>query len=169
MTIGIITKNEKDFLIMNLLHPSHRVKETVRKWNIMPWVTVKGINIKIVCHTTNTIHIRLMDRTLQHTMPEGAESFPNIKSHTLGTRCGVPQPLLGATKARDTEFWEMAIIRDFRFSANQDIIIRSSRSNSSKMAWRPRILETPIRTWTWIWLAIATNNQPQTQSIGNIK
>ena len=62
---------------------------------------VKGINIIIVYPTSNTKHTRLEARTLELAMPEGAESFPNIKSHTLGTRCGVLQPLLGATKARD--------------------------------------------------------------------
>ena len=66
--------------------------------------TVKGINIKIVYPTRNTKHTGFMARTLQLALPEGVESFPNIKSHTLGTRRGVPQPLLGATIARDTDF-----------------------------------------------------------------
>ena len=35
-----------------------------------------------------------MARTLQPALQEGAESFPNIKRRTLGTRSGVPQPLL---------------------------------------------------------------------------
>ena len=51
----------------------------------------------------------------------------NIKSHTLGTRCGVSQPLLVATKARDMELWEMAVIRDFRLSRNQTITHSSHR------------------------------------------
>ena len=69
----------------------------------MPWATVEGINIKIVCPPANPKHTRLSARTLQLALPEGAESFHNIESHTLGTRSGVPQPLVGATKAEDTE------------------------------------------------------------------
>ena len=66
-------------------------------------INIKGINIKIGYPTTNMKHTRLVVRTLQLVLQEGAESFPNIKSHTLGTRCGVPQSLLGATKAGGTE------------------------------------------------------------------
>ena len=44
-------------------------------------------------------HTRLVARTLQLALPEGAKSFLGIKSHTLGTRIGVPQPLFGATEA----------------------------------------------------------------------
>ena len=69
----------------------------------MPWVTVKGMNIKIVYPTSSLKHKGLMARTLQLSLLEGAESFPNKKSHILDTRYGVPQPLLGATKAMDME------------------------------------------------------------------
>ena len=47
--------------------------------------------------------LRLGTRTLQLALPGGVESFPNRKSRTLGTRCAVPWPLLGVTKARDME------------------------------------------------------------------
>ena len=71
-----------------------------------------------------------MARTHQLALPEGAESFPNIKIHTLGTRCGVPQPLLGATKASDMEALRDGSDQrqDFRLSPNQKITIRSSHS-----------------------------------------
>ena len=59
-----------------------------------------------------------MARTLKRALYEGAESFPNMESHTLGNRSGVPLPLFGATNARDTELREMAAIRDFRLSTN---------------------------------------------------
>ena len=72
-----------------------------------------------------------MARTLQLARPEGAESFPYIKSHVLGTRRGVPQPLLGATNARDMVLWEMTAIIDFRVSPNQVTIFRSSHSQLS--------------------------------------
>ena len=94
MSICFTNKN-KDCIIINWLHPSHKVKESVIKWTIVPWVMVKCINIKIVYLTANTKHTRLVARTLQLALTERAESFTNIKSHTLGTRCGVPQPLFG--------------------------------------------------------------------------
>ena len=126
MSIGNTNKH-KDGFIINWSHPSHGVKETVIKRTIVPWITVKGINIKVIYPTANTKHIRLVARTLQLALSEWAQYFPNRKSHTLGTRCGVPPPLLGATKARDMELWEMAVIRDFRLSTNQNIIIRSMK------------------------------------------
>ena len=76
--------------------------------------------------TANTNLTGFMARILQFALPEGAESFTNIKSPTLGTRSLVPPPLLGASKARATKLWEMAAIRDFRLSTKQNIIIRSS-------------------------------------------
>ena len=169
-----ITKKEKDCFIKIWLYSSHRVKETVTKWTIVPWVSLKGINIKICCPTVNTKHTRLLARTLQLTLPQGAESFPNKTSHSLGTRCGVPQPLLGATKARDTKLWEIAAIRDFRLSTNQNIIIRSSHSQLVLIAMKTTNVrienQNPlVRTWTRIWLDMATNNQQQTQPIGKIK
>ena len=114
-----------------------------------------------------------MARTLQLALPDGSESFPNINSHTLGTRSRVPQPLLGATKARDTELWEMAAIKNFRLSTNQNIIIRTSHSQLIQIVMKNTNvgLENPnpiVRTWNRIWLDIATNNQQQTQPIGKM-
>ena len=67
----------------------------------------------------NTKHTVFMARILQLALPEIAESFPNIQSLTMGTRSKIPQPLLDATKAKDTELCEKAAIRDFRLSTNQ--------------------------------------------------
>ena len=140
--------------------PSHRAKETVIKWTVMSCVTVKGININIVYLTTNTKPTGFMTRTLQPALPEGAEPFPYIKSHTYGTRSGVLQLLLEATKARDMQLWEMAVIRDF------SIIIWSSHSQLAQIGMQTTnvgIEDTNpfVRTWTQIWLDIATNNQQQ--------
>ena len=143
------------------------------EWTII-MLKVKCINIKIVYPTANRKHTKLMTRTLQLALPKGAESFPNIKSHTLGTGCGVPQPLLGATKAGDTKLWEMVAIRDFRLCTNQNIIIRSSHSQFVQISMETTNIgiedpNLPVRTWTRIWLDIATNNKQQTQPIGKMK
>ena len=124
-------------------------------------------------HTAIMKHRGFMSRTLQLALPEWTESFPNIQSPTLGTRSRVPQSLLGATKARDTELWEMVAIRDFRLSTNQNIIIRSSHSQLIQINMKTTnvLIQTPnplVRTWTRIWVDIATNNQQQTQSIVKI-
>ena len=37
--------------------------------------------------TANTKHPRFVARTFKLALPEGVESFPNIKSHTLDTLC----------------------------------------------------------------------------------
>ena len=134
----------------------------------MPWVSVKGINIKIVYPAANTKHTGFMGRTLQLTLPERAESFRNIKSHTLGTRSGVPQTLLGATKARirRSERWRRSEI--FRLSTNQNIIIQSSHSQHVQIVMKNMNvgIEDPnplVRTY------IVTDNQQQTQPIRKIK
>ena len=131
---------------------------------IVPWVTAKGSNIKIVYPIADGKHKRLLVSTLQLALPEGTESIPNMKNHSLCTRCGVPQPLFWATKARDTKLWEMAAIRDFRLSTNRNIITHSSHSQLVQIGMKTtnmgiEDLNPPIRTWTWIWLDIATNNQ----------
>ena len=132
--------------------------------NVMSWVMVKGINIKIVYHTTNTKHTGFMTRTLQPSLLEGAETFPYINSYTRVTRSGVLQPLLEATKARDTQLWELAAIRDF--STSQNILIKSSHSQLAKIGMQTTNVgigdTNPLfRTWTQIWLNIATHNQQQ--------
>ena len=48
MSIGFTNKN-KDRLIIDWLYPSLRIKEAVIKWTIVPWVKVKGRNIKPPC------------------------------------------------------------------------------------------------------------------------
>ena len=50
-------------------------------------------------------HTRLVSRTLQLALPEAAVSFPDIKSHTLGTRCGVPRPLLEVMMQKKIHFF----------------------------------------------------------------
>ena len=60
------------------------------------------------------------------------------------------------TKARDTEFGEMAAIRDFRLSTNQNIIIRSRQSQLVQIGIRPQKCwnrgpeQLQVRNWTWI-------------------
>ena len=124
--IGI---TDKDSLIVNWLNPNHRVKETVIKWTIVPWVAVNGINIKIVSPTANPKHTGLRARTLQLALPE-AESFPNITSHTLGTMSGVLQPLLSFERWRRSEIL---------VSAQSD----PATANSSRLTWRPQLLAVP--------------------------
>ena len=46
------------------MYPSHRVKKTVIKWTIVPWVIVNGINIKINYPTANTKQTRLIAITM---------------------------------------------------------------------------------------------------------
>ena len=47
----------------------------------MPWVTVKGINLKIVCPTADTKHtIKTLGKKLQLVLPEGEESFSKIRT-----------------------------------------------------------------------------------------
>ena len=121
MSIDITDKDE-DWCIINWLHPMHRVKETVIKWTIVSWATVIGINKKNVYPTANTKHTKLVARILQLALPEGAESFLNIKSYALGTRCGVPQPLLGATNARDTEIFEIAVKKNILSDSASELV-----------------------------------------------
>ena len=52
----------------------------------MSWVTVTGINIKIVYPPANMKHTGFMARTLQLALPEGAESWSRV--HTTGDDVG---------------------------------------------------------------------------------
>ena len=111
-------------------------------------------------------------KNTQFALPEEVESFPNI--HILSTGCGVPQPLLGATNARDKELREIAAIRDFTLCINQNIITLSSHSQLVQIGMKTTNIgiedpNAPIRTWSWICRYIASNNQQQTQPTGKIK
>ena len=123
--------------------------------------------------TANTNHTGFIARTLQLALSEGAESFPNIKCHTLGTRSRVPQLLLGK-RNQGYGVWETAAIRDFRLSTNQNIKIQSSHTQLIQIGMKTTNIgmENPYplgRTWTRIGLYIATKNQQKMQPMGKIK
>ena len=89
---------------------------------------VKDISIEIIYPTANTKHTGFVARTLQLALKEGAESFPNIKSHALGTRRGVPQPLLGATNAMGYVALRDGGSKTLDSAEKKNIIIRLSHS-----------------------------------------
>ena len=88
MSIGITTKDKDHFVVHQLIVPEPWVEEVEVNHRALE---VEDMNINIVYPTANMKHTKLMARTRQLSLLEEAESIPKIKSHTLGTRCGVPR------------------------------------------------------------------------------
>ena len=144
MSIGI-TNNDKDRLIINWLYPSRRVKETFIKW-----IYGKRHKHKNCLYYCKYETHKTCGKNTPFSLPEVAESFPNINWDTLGTiQVCSSSASVWDNQSQGYKLSEMAAIRDFRLSTNKkhhnQIQPQPIRLNRHEYEYWKRGLEPPFQ------------------------